>query len=379
MSLTKAQMDFIEYSIDHLIACGICTPGEAAAIPRSILSAMIIYAELIEQHLISHQDFIQLNNAQTKLLKHPLIVRLIHKGTLAFPIAVQLPTAITALLSNELYGDFLLGADIKWTTLARLKKKHLAILLNPDIANSIRHGFLTFDHIIFSSTRRRKKLRLEKIASLLANQTLSLHDIDRLSVSKCELLNNHPLLREWLCQKIITPTELNLRSLTPLYISVFTKRLKAILDNNPYHLYNDNPDTPSSIAEEISLAEWHTKTTAGELQEKAAEKMIYHIQYKLEMICLSETMSDPKPLHRKLLHFIHSLDIQHETPQALLANIIEAATLYNKQPACGIKLFGKRCPDSEPFNMLCRQLNSLKDFAGSPAAKPAAMMLHAGC
>jgi hypothetical protein len=263
---------------------------------------------------------------------------------------------------------------MSWSSFTRLRKKHAAILLRPDVANCIKLGLLTFDHIIYSNKQRRKKLRLKQVVALLVKQVITLQDMDTLTVSKCKLLNKNLLLRQSLCQGIISLTEFNLRSLKPLYTTIFANRLKAAFYSQPYHLYDEKPDTAASLLSEIPAAESYAEFSPGELQKNVVNKIIHYLKLEIQHVYFRVTDYHTKPLHRRLLGVINTLDRENATPEACLARIIEAANQNKEQPLSSGHFFGKYHPDADEFNHLCCQLNTLRCFTESPAAKPTVTM-----
>ncbi len=368
LSVLAALSDDIIKKLQHPVAKKLllnncCTLDLISQLPFSTLNILKSYSTLLTSSEINLKKLRSLSNDQQKILQHTAIINLIHQRKLSIKAAIKLPVRVLRLLSSPLYADYFLKKDIKWKRFSKLSPSRMTILLSPAIANCIKQNIIKLDDVLYSKKKRREKLQLHKIQHLLESNIVTLKNLDQLSTEKCDLIESHPLLCEWLKQGIITINDLLLRSLTPLYITAYSSRLAALFNGSPYVLYGNQTDSVETILAELPAVDHHTESAAGTLQSKITDHLLKMIKSRIETSAANASTVKEKALYIELCRAIDTINHHDTNSCEMLADVIDYANKLNAKRTFSHKLFfSAQCVSGE-FGTLCETLNQLSLLA----------------
>lgn len=353
------------------------------------IQLIVIYSGEIKNKLLTIDKFKKLSDVQAKTLSLPVVSNAIKSQKLSFDKALQFPAHVHAVFTSDLYADFFTKRNIDWSVFAVMKAHHQPFLLKPQIALLLKDNALSFNYVLLFTQTQCTTFSDPKVITLLAKNIVRSAHLLRADAETTHLFTSNTQIYEALLlnvvslQDVILNVELqrdrvvSMRDINDIYIKIFIKRLKLILDDQPLRHTKITGDTTDMISEgrdcitilvlDYLSALIHKNVDNQYIHTQLLREFVTTIQLKLAELTLQNAKTGQFSHQRTLLKALHdSYHPAHNPYQravGLLAAAQEMLTRLEMPAPSGPTLFQPTAgANTEQAKKLCKLITECESL-----------------
>jgi hypothetical protein len=171
------------------------------------------YFLLLQQKKLAFEQIAPINSTQARILLLPLIINLIHQGSLTFSTAKSLHPSLRSLFCSNSYMDYFSKEKINWEKMALLTPEDCNLLLDEHnsngIAELIKNNIFAISDTYLFPKNTRQYLKALNIRYLLLQKIISLDELNELKSNTVELINTHPHFLDWILTGLVQVSEID--------------------------------------------------------------------------------------------------------------------------------------------------------------------------